>query len=108
MSSSDADLIKLLIAIRNAHVAIVEAFNAYLEAKAPPEVKAEDPLSLFPEDLRGLLAVEDAGDRWRIMPKKYLGSEAFSKVVVIVRQNKGDYVSAGRESHFVIPKSTLK
>ena len=54
MSEEDLDLVKLLAALRDSYVSAVEAINAYLEAKAPPEVRAEGISELFPEDLRGL------------------------------------------------------
>ena len=33
-------------------------------------------------------------------PRNYLGSETFAKVAAIVRNSNGEYVSAGKESHF--------
>lgn len=59
---------------------------------------------LFPQDLRGLLSFNEEADTWIIKPRQYLGSENFAKMVTIVKHAGGDYVSAGKESHFKIPK----
>jgi len=58
----------------------------------------------FPEDLESLLNFEETQDLIIIKPKAFLGSENFVKVAQIVRGIGGDYVSAGKESHFRIPK----
>jgi hypothetical protein len=59
---------------------------------------------LFPEDLKVLLSFESEEDHWLVKPKQFLGSENFSRIAAIVRQVKGEYVSAGKASHFKIPK----
>ena len=104
MSQEDQDLIQLLIEIRNAHTVMAEAINAYLEAKAPPEIKVERISMLFPEGLRALLRFEEKGEWIIIQPRRFLGSENFAKIATIVKENKGRYVSAGKASHFRIPK----
>lgn len=43
-----------------------------------------------------------------IKPAKFLGSENFSKVASAIRELGGSYVSAGKNSHFTIPKAPLK
>jgi hypothetical protein len=40
-----------------------------------------------------------------LKPKEYLGSENFAKVIAIVKKNGGEYVSAGKESHFRFQKA---
>ncbi|MBS7647129.1 MAG: hypothetical protein QXK93_02200 [Candidatus Bathyarchaeia archaeon] len=64
----------------------------------------EDVKMMFPEDLEGLLNFEDKGEYIKITPRQYLGAENFAKIAQIVRGAGGDYVSAGRDSHFRIPK----
>jgi len=59
--------------------------------------------ALFPEALRSLLLFEQQGDYVIIKPRQFLGTENFSDIARIVQGNKGDYVSAGKESHFRIP-----
>jgi hypothetical protein len=43
-----------------------------------------------------------------VRPAQYLGSENFSKLASIVRTIGGQYVSAGKNSHFEVPKATSK
>lgn len=104
MSEEEPDLIKLLITLRDANAMIVEGINAYLEARAPPEVKVEKVEELFPDDLRSTLTFEPQQDAFISKPMKFLGSENFARIAAIVKQHKGGYISAGKESHFRIPK----
>lgn len=108
MNERDADLIKLMITLRDASAMIVEATNAYLEAKAPPGVKVEKVEDLFSDDLRAKLTFEAQPDAFIIRPRRYLGSEVFSKVASIVKERGGEYVSRGKESHFRIPRKAAK
>lgn len=62
----------------------------------------EQARALFPKDLEDLLMFDQLTDHIRISPRQYLGSDNFSKIVKIVKANGGDYVSAGKESHFRI------
>ena len=112
MSEEKEQLLKLLVALRDSHAAIVEAINNFIKSMAPPEVKGEivKPTltterveQLFPEELRKLLNFEQTASGWKITPRQYLGSENFAKVADIVRKAGGDYVSAGKSSHFLIP-----
>jgi hypothetical protein len=58
----------------------------------------------FPEDLENRLGFEDKGDYIIIKPKQFLGSENFAKIASAVRGMGGEYISAGKESHFRVPK----
>jgi len=53
-----------------------------------------------------LLSFEEKEDYVIIKPRQFLGSENFSKIASAVRQMGGDYVSAGKASHFRVPKKT--
>lgn len=64
----------------------------------------EDVRVLFPEDLEGMLTFEEKEDYVVIKPRQYLGSENFAKIASIVRGAGGEYISAGKESHFRVPK----
>jgi len=57
----------------------------------------------FPKALEALLIFEETGNYIMIKPRQYLGSENFSKIAAIVREANGEYISAGKESHFRIP-----
>ena len=64
----------------------------------------EDVRMIFPENLDNMLAFEDKGDYIMIKPKQFLGSENFAKIASTVRGIGGEYISAGRDSHFRVYK----
>jgi len=64
----------------------------------------EDIKMMFPEDLESLLSFEEKEDYIMIKPRQFLGSENFAKIASVVRGIGGDYVSAGKASHFRVPK----
>ena len=71
-------------------------------AETKPETDS-DPAQLFPEDLRSLLSFEQKADTVIIKPRQFLGSENFAEIADVVRQHGGEWVSAGKDSHFKIP-----
>jgi SepF-like predicted cell division protein (DUF552 family) len=64
----------------------------------------EDIRVAFPEDLEHLLNFEEKGDYIIVKPRQFLGSENFAKIASAVRGMGGEYISAGKESHFRVPK----
>jgi hypothetical protein len=64
----------------------------------------EDIKMMFPDDLETLLSFEEKDDYIMIKPRQFLGSENFAKIASIIRGIGGDYISAGKASHFRIPK----
>jgi len=54
----------------------------------------------FPEEIRKHLRFFDRGDYVRAEPKHYLGKTLFANIAQTVRDLGGEYVSAGRDSHF--------
>ena len=58
----------------------------------------------FPEELETRLGFEEKGDFIIIKPKQFLGSENFAKIASAVRGMGGEYISAGKDSHFRVPK----
>ena len=58
----------------------------------------------FPEELERLLGFEEKGDYIIIKLMGFLGSEKFAKIASAVRGMGGEYISAGKESHFRVPK----
>jgi hypothetical protein len=60
----------------------------------------------FPEDLESLLSFQEKGDYIMVKPKQFLGSENFAKIASVVRGLGGEYISAGKDSHFRVPKRT--
>jgi hypothetical protein len=73
--------------------------------RAPERSKAlEDIKTIFPDELENLLSFEEKDDYIIIKPRQFLGSDNFSKIASAVRQAGGEYVSAGKGSHFRVPK----
>ncbi len=64
----------------------------------------EDIRMMFPQELDTMLAFEDKGDYVMIKPKQFLGSENFAKIASTIRGIGGEYISAGRDSHFRVYK----
>jgi hypothetical protein len=64
----------------------------------------EDAKMIFPDDLENLLSFEEKDEYIVIKPRQFLGSDNFSKIASLVRGIGGDYVSAGKASHFRVPK----
>ena len=54
------------------------------------------------------LDVDVEGEFLVVRPKQYLGSELFSEVHEVVREFNGTYVSAGKQSHWRVPLSSLR
>jgi len=86
------------IAPPSAPAPVPEAFEA------EKKMGVEDIKMMFPEDLEDLLNFEERTEYIMIKPRQFLGSENFAKIAQIVRGMGGDYVSAGKESHFRVPK----
>lgn len=66
----------------------------------------DDIRMVFPEDLEALLSFEEKGDYIMVKPRQFLGSENFAKIASAVRGMGGEYISAGKDSHFRVPKKT--
>jgi hypothetical protein len=85
--------------------------------QAPPQASApvsheihekrksiDDVRMVFPEDLEALLRFEEKSDYIVVKPRQFLGSENFAKIASTVRGMGGEYISAGKDSHFRVPK----
>ena len=59
----------------------------------------------FSKDLERLLDFKEDTRYIIIKPKQFLGSENFAKIASIARELGGEYISAGRDSHFRVAKS---
>jgi hypothetical protein len=73
--------------------------TAWLESSSIQEVR-----EMFSKELEEMLFFEDTDECIIIKPRRFLGSENFAKIASIVRGAGGEYVSAGRDSHFKISK----
>jgi uncharacterized coiled-coil protein SlyX len=65
----------------------------------------EDIKTMFPEELENLLSFEERDEYIIVKPRQFLGTENFAKIASIVRGIGGEYVRAGKESHFRVPKT---
>jgi hypothetical protein len=59
----------------------------------------------FSAELAGMLLFEETGSFVIVKPRRFLGSDNFAKIASVVRELGGEYVSAGRNSHFKIGKN---
>jgi hypothetical protein len=94
----------------------VSRFTQPITATTPPPLAGphvaekskavEDIKMMFPEDLENLLNFEEKEDYIMIKPRQFLGSENFAKIASTVRGIGGEYISAGKASHFRVPKKT--
>jgi len=108
MSPTDKQLAELLAEISKKLKDIVASIDRYLEAVKPVEIKIKELKKLFSEDLRKQLIFEETDQYFIIRPKGYLGTENFGKIASIVRDElRGEYISAGKESHFRIKKREI-
>ena len=89
----------------------VSQFTQPVVAPPPPQLQIhektkaiEDIKMMFSEDLENLLSFEEKDQYIVIKPRQFLGSENFSKIASMVRGVGGEYVSAGKASHFRVPK----
>ncbi len=73
-------------------------------APQPRGKQIEDLRIMFTKELETMLIFEDKGNFIKITPRQYLGSENFAKIASTIREAGGEYVSAGKGSHFRIPK----
>jgi len=78
---------------------------AQVTRETPATKQLDDVRTAFPEDLEHMLAFEDKGNYIMVKPKQFLGSENFAKIASAVRGMGGEYISAGRDSHFRVYKN---
>ena len=67
--------------------------------------RLEDVRMAFSEEMENLLSFEEKSDYVVIKPRQFLGSENFAKIASAVRGLGGEYISAGKDSHFRVYKT---
>jgi len=72
------------------------------------DAKVSEIRMTFPTELEDMLSFTDKDDYVMIKPKQFLGSENFAKIASAVRGMGGEYISAGRDSHFRVFKKNGK
>jgi hypothetical protein len=58
----------------------------------------------FSSELEGMLIFEEKEKYFVVRPRRFLGSDNFAKIASVVRNLGGEYISAGKNSHFKVPK----
>jgi hypothetical protein len=86
----------------------LDEFCKNIQAETPkpqtiPLPATEEIAKHFPEDLRQLLTFE-AKEGWIVIRPVQFLHDNFSKIAGIVRDIGGEYISAGKASHFRVPK----
>ena len=86
--------------------AATETPTAPVISDAPSENKRDidSVKQAFSSELADMLFFEDGGKFVIVKPRRFLGSDNFGKIASIVRNLGGEYVSAGRNSHFKVSK----
>jgi len=59
---------------------------------------------MFPAKYLKDMSFQLEGDKVIVALLKYLGKEDFAKIASIVRNAGGQYIPAGKNSHFELPK----
>ena len=84
---------------------ITNSTNNIPTAQTETKLRTIDDVRMsFPEDLEKKLDFEDKGEYITIKLKQFLGSDNFAKIASTARGMNGEYISAGKDSHFRIPK----
>jgi hypothetical protein len=78
--------------------------SAAVSHKVNENKSVNDVRLAFPEDLEALLSFQEKNDYIMVKPRQFLGSENFAKIASAVRGLGGEYISAGKDSHFRVPK----
>ena len=79
-----------------------EQKQAVKQEPSTPLTEVENIKMMFPESLASLLTFTEKDKELTIKPRQFLGTENFTKIASIVRAAGGDYISAGKDSHFRI------
>ena len=64
----------------------------------------KDVKQAFSSELQGMLTFEESENYIIVRPRRFLGSDNFAKIASVVRNLGGEYISAGKGSHFKVPK----
>ena len=107
------ELLNLLNVISGDLAEVSKSLKAVSEPAAAPAVSAvssgkkrdiNDVKQAFSSELAGMLLFEESGAFIIVKPRRFLGSDNFARIASVVRDLGGEYISAGRDSHFKVPK----
>ena len=92
-----AEVSKSLKAVSGSEVA-----PAVSAANSEKKHDINDVKQAFSSELAGMLLFEETKKFVVVKPRRFLGSDNFAKIASVVRGLGGDYISAGKNSHFKI------
>jgi len=99
------ELVGILMLILQDLEEIKEALGSVGGEAKPESLTIDDVQRVFPDNLAGTVYFEETDEHIIVRPRGYLGPDTFKEIAGIVRDRLGgDYVSAGRDSHFLIPR----
>ena len=107
------ELLNLLNVIAGDLAEVSKSLKAVSGPAAAPVVSAtpsgkkrgiNDVKQAFSSELAGMLLFEESGSFVIVKPRRFLGSDNFARIASVVRDIGGEYISAGRNSHFKVPK----
>ncbi len=106
-------LLNVLNMISRDLVDISKSLKAVSVSTAAPEIPVapeeemrtvEEVRGSFSSDLEEMLVFEEDEDYVVVRTRRFLDSENFAKIASVVRSLGGEYISAGKASHFKIPR----
>jgi hypothetical protein len=107
------ELLNVLKVVSGDLAEVSKSLKAVSGAAAAPAVSVapsekmhdiNDVKQAFSSELAGMLLFEESGKFVIVKPRRFLGSDNFAKIASVVRDLGGEYISAGRNSHFKIAK----
>jgi len=107
------ELLSLLNVISGDLAEVSKSLKAVTVPAAAPKVSAapstkqrgiNEIKQAFSSELLDMLLFEDVGKFIVVKPRRFLGSDNFGRIASIIRDLGGEYVSAGKNSHFNVPK----
>ena len=107
------ELLSVLNVISGDLTKISKSLKAVTKPATTPTVSAalsekqrgiNDVMQAFSSELVGMLIFEESEKFIVVKPRRFLGSDNFARIASIVRNLGGEYISAGRNSHFNVPR----
>ncbi|MDR2707575.1 MAG: hypothetical protein LBB87_02350 [Nitrososphaerota archaeon] len=98
-ANSSSTLKSTYVPSSSAEVNLMNAAQTETKTRSLDDVRMS-----FPEDLEAKLVFEDKEEYITVKPKQFLGSDNFAKIASTIRGMDGEYISAGKDSHFRVPK----
>ena len=106
------ELLSVLNVISGDLAEVSKSLKSVSEPAAAPAVSVtpakmrgiKDVKQAFSSELEGMLTFEEKENFIIVRPRRFLGSDNFAKIASVVRDLGGEYISAGRSSHFKIAK----